>query len=124
MADAIYAGVCDLIGLGRGAVLEPGLPREILLNSEYDDDGSVAMSHIVRGQWFSNMIPVKVVGAGLPIQFFYYNMRRLGAGLNSQPDISIPGVVFISLWETVRGGLMDTMQKIIALWGGGPAKVE
>jgi 2,4-dienoyl-CoA reductase-like NADH-dependent reductase (Old Yellow Enzyme family) len=78
MADAIYSGTCDLIGLGRSAVLEPELPRKILLNPEYDDEGSVAMSHIVKGQWFANMIPVKVIGGGLPIQFFYYNMRRLG----------------------------------------------
>lgn len=40
--------------------------------------------HIVKGQWFANMIPVKVVGSGLAIQFFYYNMRRLGHGLKSE----------------------------------------
>lgn len=55
MADAIYSGACDMIGLGRAAVLEPELPKKILLSADYDDDGSVAMSHIVRGQWFANM---------------------------------------------------------------------
>ena len=125
MADAIYSGTCDMIGLGRASVLEPELPRKILLNTDYDDDGSVAMSHIVRGQWFSNMIPVKVIGSGLPIQFFYYNMRRLGAGLKSDPDISIPGVVLIGLWETLRDGLTGTIQKVIAGWSGSrPVKVE
>lgn len=74
MADAIYSGACDMIGLGRASVLEPELPKAVLLNPAYDDDASVAKSHIVRGQWFSKMIPVKVVGGSLPIQFFYFNM--------------------------------------------------
>lgn len=125
MADAIYSGTCDLIGLGRSAVLEPELPRKVLLNPAYDDEGSVAMPHIVRGQWFSNMIPIKVVGSGLPIQFFYYNMRRLGNGLSADPDVSIPGVILRGLWETLRGGVMDTVQKVIAsLSGGARVKME
>ena len=69
MADALYSGICDMIGLGRSAVLEPELPRKVLLNPEYDDEGSVAMSHIVRGQWFAKLIPIKVIGGGLAIQF-------------------------------------------------------
>ena len=144
MADALYSGACDMIGLGRAAVLEPELPRKVLLNPEYDDERSVAESHIVRGQWFANIIPAKVIGAGLPIQFFYYSkstvakrsescmltnafadMRRLGAGLKSDPNISIPGMLAVGLYETVRDGLHGLMQKVIAGWSGnGPVKVE
>lgn len=64
MADAIDSGVCQLIGLGRAAVLEPDLPKKILLNAVYDDDHAVAMSHKVRGLWLSKIIPVKIVGSG------------------------------------------------------------
>ena len=56
MADAIDSNICDLIGLGRAAVLEPELPRKILLNAEYDDELALAKSHIVRGQWFAKML--------------------------------------------------------------------
>ncbi|KAH9834380.1 NADPH dehydrogenase [Teratosphaeria destructans] len=91
MADALHAGTCDLIGLGRAAVLEPDLPRRILLNPAYDDEGSCARSHVIRGQWFARLIPVRVVGAGLPIQFFYYNMRRLGAGCGAIRTSVFPG---------------------------------
>lgn len=118
MADAINSNACDLIGLGRASVLEPELPRAILLNPEFDDEGSVATSHVIRGQWLSRMIPIKVVGSGLPIQFFYYNMRRLGNGLKSQPDASIPGILLINIWESVRGGLLNTAQKVLASIGG------
>lgn len=108
----------DLIGLGRSAVLEPELPRKVLLNPAYDDEGSVAMSHIVRGQWFSNMIPIKVVGGGLPIQFFYYNMRRLGKGLKSDPNISIPGVLWANIVETFHKGVLGTLQSLISAVNG------
>ena len=52
-------------------------------------------------------------------------MRRLGNGLKSEPNISIPGVVFAGLWETARGGLINTLQKVVATFsGGGRAKIE
>ncbi|EMC91925.1 hypothetical protein BAUCODRAFT_39070 [Baudoinia panamericana UAMH 10762] len=114
MADAIYSRSCDLIGLGRSAVLEPELPRKILLNPEYDDEGALAKSHIIRGQWLSKAIPVKVIGGGLPIQFFYYNMRRLGKGLDSDPDISLLGIILMGIYETLFSGVLQTLQRIVA----------
>lgn len=58
------------------------------------------------------MIPVKVVGAGLAIQFFYHNMRRLGNDLKSDPDVSIPWVVFEAVMETFRSGLVRTLERV------------
>jgi 2,4-dienoyl-CoA reductase-like NADH-dependent reductase (Old Yellow Enzyme family) len=57
MADVITSGACDLIGLGRTAVLEPDIPKRLLLNTELADDKALVRPHIVKGQWFSNMIP-------------------------------------------------------------------
>lgn len=111
MADAIDSGITDLIGLGRAAVLEPDIPRRLLLADSVVDDEALAMPHIVRGQWFANLIPVKIVGSGLPIQFFYYNMRRLGNGLGSDPDVSIPVIV----WESVLGSLCGAVGRV---WNG------
>lgn len=115
-----------MIGLGRTAVLEPDIPKRLLLNKDLDDDEALARPHIVRGQWFSNMIPVKVVGSGLPIQFFYFNMRRLGNGLSSDPDKSIPGIVAAAILETLRSGLTSTLQRIGQSLGWAPKvqKVE
>lgn len=59
------------------------------------------MPHEVKGLWMARMVPVKAVGGGLPIQFFYCNSKlsglpalssianlrtvtRLGAGLQSR----------------------------------------
>nr|OQO22164.1 hypothetical protein B0A51_08367 [Rachicladosporium sp. CCFEE 5018] len=125
MADALDSGICQMIGLGRAAVLEPELPRKVLLNPEYDDELALGMSHIVRGQWLSNLVPIKVIGSGLPIQFFYYNMKRLGNGLSSDPDASIPYVIAMSIWETVSSGWSKSIQQVIAsISGGGRVKVE
>lgn len=117
MADAITSGACDMIGLGRTAVLDPGIPKRLLLNTAVTDDEALAKPHIVRGQWFSNMIPVKVVGSGLPIQLFYFNMRRLGNGLSPDPDKSIPGIVFSVVVETFRSGVAVAIQRMLETCG-------
>lgn len=105
MADAIESGITDLIGLGRTAVLEPSIPRTLLLDPGVADEEALAMPHVVKGMWFAKLIPIKIVGGGLPIQFFYFNMRRLGMGLDCDPDKSIPGIIFSGLIESVTVGL-------------------
>ena len=72
-------------------MLEPDFPRKLLLNGELGVEEALARPHVVKGQGFSDMLLVKVVGCGLPIQFWYVNMRRLGKGLQPDPDKLIPG---------------------------------
>ena len=126
MADAIESGVCSLIGLGRSVVLQPDLPVTVLLNPLVSDDEALAIPHIVKGQWFANMIPVKVIGSGLAIQFFYHNMRRLGHGLKSDPDASIPYIVFQGVLETFRSGVFQTVARILQSfrWQSKPSKMD
>lgn len=102
MAEAVSTGTCSLIGLGRTAVLQPDLPTSVLLNPELGDDHALAESHLVRGQWLAKLIPVKGMGAELGIQVFYYNMRRMGHGLMSDPKAGIPTVVLDGILDTFR----------------------
>lgn len=127
MADALDSSICALIGLGRASVLQPDLPAAVLLNAAIPDTSALATAHIVRGQWLARVVPVKVVGAGLAIRFFYYNMRRLGKGLPSDPDISVLGVLWAGVLEVVRGGVGGVLQRVLAGWAGkgsGGVKVE
>jgi 2,4-dienoyl-CoA reductase-like NADH-dependent reductase (Old Yellow Enzyme family) len=125
MADAIDSGICELVGLGRAAVLEPELPRKLLLNPDYDDSLAFGMSHQVRGLWFGKMFPAKIIGGSFGIKFFYYNMRRLGHGMSSDPDASVPWIVGVGIWETLSSGVMQTMQRILGtLTAGGRVKTE
>lgn len=42
------AGICEMVGLGRAVVLQPSLPREILLNPDVPDSKAFATSHQVQ----------------------------------------------------------------------------
>jgi len=116
MADAISSGACDLIGLGRTAILQPNIPKDLLLNEAIPDEKALAKPHIVKGQWLSNMIPIKVVGSGLPIQFFYFNMKRLGNGLSCDPNKSIPGILVAGIVEKIGSVLGSVTERVIRLW--------
>ena len=113
MADAIDSSLCSLIGLGRAAVLEPTIPRNTLLNPSVPDERAIGIPHIVKGQWLARMIPIKVIGSGLGIQFFYHNMRRLGRGLTSDPDMSIPKMLWTDGLESFRSGFAGTIAKLV-----------
>jgi hypothetical protein len=137
MADAIESGVCDMIGLGRASVLQPELPKDILLNPAIADDDALAVSHIVKGLWFANWFPIKVVGAGFgvsgqgleavldrhailtcpQIQYFYYNMRRMGKGYQPNLNISVLGVVVANVWESLQAGVFTTLGRLFQGYG-------
>ena len=112
MCDAIESGACQLIGLGRTAVLQPSVPKDILLNPDLSDDDALALPHQIRGLWFTKLIPAKVVGSGLGIGFFYYNMRRMGHGLMSDPYASVPWVVCMNTFELLQGVLSGIGQSL------------
>jgi hypothetical protein len=59
-------------------------------------------------------------GKWLPIQFFYFNMRRLGNGLCSDSDKSIPGIVLSGIVETLRSGVAVALQRIVETLGWTP----
>ncbi|KAK4621764.1 NADH-dependent flavin oxidoreductase iccG [Fulvia fulva] len=113
MADAIESGVCDMVGLGRAAVLEPELPRKTLLNPEVDDDTAIGISHQIQGLWFTKFVPTKVIGGRLPIQFFYYNMRRLGNGMMSDPNATLPFIFFHNLWRGLKASVLASLQRLM-----------
>lgn len=62
MADAVQSGICDIFGLGRAVVIEPTLPRDVLLNPKVPDEKAIARSFIVKGLWLAQISPTKIVG--------------------------------------------------------------
>lgn len=119
--------------MGRAAVLEPNLPVAVLLNEAVADSEAIAMPHEVKGLWLARVIPAKIVGGGLPVQFFYYNsksfgvpyhcrahsrtVKRLGQGLTSDPDISIPWIAVYGAIGTLRAKLWNAWSSITAFVG-------
>lgn len=107
MADAIESGICDLVGLGRAAVIQPSLPRDILLNPNVPDSEAFALSHQLKGQWITRVMPKGIVGTGIPIRFFYYQMRRVGNGFATDPRVGLPWIVFLGLLESFKQRLLN-----------------
>ena len=50
---------------------------------------------------FANLIPVKGVGAGISMHFFYHNMRRMGSSLKSDPNMNVPSRVLKDTFKDV-----------------------
>ena len=59
MEAFLQSGACDLIGIGRPAVVWPHLPKEILLNEKVEEAAAVQKPITLRLPWLLCMIPIK-----------------------------------------------------------------
>lgn len=63
MAQAIQVGACDLVGVARPTAIEPGLPREKMLNPKVSDEEAVVVeTKIGRGSWIRK---IPIIGLGM-----------------------------------------------------------
>lgn len=87
MEAAVLEAGCDLVGLGRPAVLNPILPKTVIFNPEVkDEDAKLFVKHI-EAPWIA-----KQIGAGV------------GAGAVSVSSLVTPGSIGID----ARNGLLLT----------------
>ncbi|KAF4547883.1 NADH-dependent flavin oxidoreductase-like protein 3 [Elsinoe fawcettii] len=64
MEAAVANGDCDLVGLGRPAVVYPTLPKDIILNSDIKDEDAVLALETIEAPWILKKTGLKGVGAG------------------------------------------------------------
>lgn len=64
LARAIESNACDMVGLGRPAVLAPSFPRSIILNNEVSAEMEYVMTSPVSPPWFIKMAGEKSAGSG------------------------------------------------------------
>lgn len=55
---------CDIIGLGRPAVLYPNLPKDIILNSEVPDDEAHTVTKSFAPSWGAKLLGMRSANAG------------------------------------------------------------
>lgn len=74
---ALSSNACDMIGIGRPAVLAPTLANDVVLNRNINDEGAkVSAPHVERPWWIKKLgisavgAGVENVGANLPNSFF------------------------------------------------------
>lgn len=65
MEKVVVDGDCDLVGLGRPAVLNPLLPNTVILNPEVKDEDAALYRKKNETPWFVKAMGVPVVGAGI-----------------------------------------------------------
>ena len=65
MERAVAGGDCDLVGLGRPAVLNPALPNNIIFNPEIKDQDAVLYRKKVETPWILRKFGLNTVGAGM-----------------------------------------------------------
>lgn len=73
--SALQSGVCDLVGIGRPAVLNADFPRLMMDDTVYSDQAKVVFSK-VQAPFFAKLLSIKVLGGGAET-VSYANTRNL-----------------------------------------------
>ncbi|KAH6626728.1 NADPH dehydrogenase [Chaetomium sp. MPI-SDFR-AT-0129] len=77
MEKVVVDGDCDLVGLGRPAVLNPLLPNTVILNPEVKDEDAALYRKKNKTPWYVKAIGVPAVGAGMDSQWYMNKLHHL-----------------------------------------------
>lgn len=64
MEAALETRGCDLIGLGRPAVLNPALPKNTILAATVKDEDAKLYVRKIEAPWFTKKFGLKAIGEG------------------------------------------------------------
>lgn len=64
MEAAVAENDCDMIGLGRPAILQPSMPKSIILNPNVKDEDAHVYTQVIPTPWYMD-IGVKAIGASV-----------------------------------------------------------
>jgi 2,4-dienoyl-CoA reductase-like NADH-dependent reductase (Old Yellow Enzyme family) len=65
MEAAVSDGDCDMIGIGRPAVLDPFLPKDTILNSRVKNENAKIFARTVEMPWILKQLGIRPIGAGI-----------------------------------------------------------
>jgi len=65
MEAAVAGGDCDMVGLGRAAILNPLLPQTIVFNPEVKNADATLYVKRVPTPWYIKFLGIRAVGAGI-----------------------------------------------------------
>ncbi|KAM3500534.1 hypothetical protein MY10362_006324 [Beauveria mimosiformis] len=64
MENAVSGDACDMVGIGRPAILEPGLPKNVVFNSQIPDEEARLKTKSFHRPWLAAALGVKGLGGG------------------------------------------------------------
>ncbi|KAK3359454.1 NADH:flavin oxidoreductase/NADH oxidase [Lasiosphaeria hispida] len=77
MEAAVAAGDCDMIGIGRPAVINPLLPQAIVFNPELKDQDATLYVKKLEAPWIIKFLDVKAIGAGVETMWYSGQMKEM-----------------------------------------------
>ncbi|KUI56241.1 NADH oxidase [Cytospora mali] len=76
MESAVVEGGCDMVGIGRPAVLNPSLPKNIVFNKEVKDEDAKLYAKRIEVPWIAKMAP-PAIGAGAESSWYSAQMANM-----------------------------------------------
>lgn len=64
MEAALTSSACDLVGVGRPAVLAPALPKQVIFNERVPDEEARLVDKKVEAPFLAKLSGVKAIGSG------------------------------------------------------------
>ncbi|UNI24251.1 hypothetical protein JDV02_010014 [Purpureocillium takamizusanense] len=81
MEAALRDDACDMIGLGRPAVLNPHLPVNTLLNPEVADADANVYARTVPGSWLLKQLGIKGIAGGAETAWYQRQIHNMLSGI-------------------------------------------
>ncbi|KAG5988464.1 hypothetical protein E4U54_004656 [Claviceps lovelessii] len=79
MEAAIRDGGCDIIGIGRPAVLNPWLPKNIIFNKEIADDDARLYTKSIAPSWLSRLLGMKSIMGAAETLWYVRQIRNVSS---------------------------------------------
>ncbi|KAG6008157.1 hypothetical protein E4U21_004914 [Claviceps maximensis] len=79
MEAALRDGGCDIIGIGRPAVLNPWLPKNTILNKEIADDEARLYTRTVASSWLSRFLGMRSVLGANETMWYVRQIRNVSS---------------------------------------------
>ncbi|KAB5549556.1 NADPH dehydrogenase [Coniochaeta sp. 2T2.1] len=77
MEAALEEDACEMIGVGRPAVLNPSLPNNVIFNKEVEDADAKVFARRIEAPWIVKKIGGRAVGAGVESSWYSKQMRTM-----------------------------------------------
>ncbi|KAF9634676.1 putative fmn binding protein [Lasiodiplodia theobromae] len=77
MEAAVADSACDLVGVGRPAVLQPSAPRDIIFNRELSDQDARLSEHKIDVPRLAKLSGIRGVGSGATSAWYSGQIQRL-----------------------------------------------
>ncbi|KAH6880023.1 NADH:flavin oxidoreductase/NADH oxidase [Thelonectria olida] len=74
---AIVNGGCEMAGIARPSVLNPKLPKNVVLNPETQDQDARLYARRIRQTWFARFVGAQAIGASAETSWYGEQIRKM-----------------------------------------------